>query len=206
MRSFVSNATCPRGGGGGVADAACVDSVRSAGGGSDDELAEPLLVDCSASASFSSDSGGLSSSSSPSDCTTYFRFARAKPDCFAPVAEASPAREDCSWASSFGCRGACGEDSMGCACSVASWPVGPCVTEAGSSGRHGPSSGCSLIAIVRLTGPEDRSTCRASRAFFPRVLGRSLLSSRSDVIVKTITSGNARFLPLLNVCADVPNE
>ena len=171
MRSFVSNATCPRGGGGGVADGACVDFVRSAGGGSDDELAEPLLTDFSASASFSSDSGGLSSSSSLSDCTTYFRFARAKPDRFAPVAEASPAREDCSWASSFGCRGACGEDSMGCACSVASWPVGPCVTEAGSSGRHGPSSGCSLIAIVRLTGPEDRSTCRASRAFFPRGAG-----------------------------------
>ena len=173
MRSFVSNATCPRGG---DADAACVDSVRSAGGGSDDELAEPLLVDCSASAPLSSDSGGLSSSSSLSDCTTYFRFARAKPDFFAPEAEASPAREDCSlrvswqiaasWASSFGCRGACGEDSMGCDCSVASWPVGPCVTEAGGSRRDGPSSGCSLIAKVRLTGPEDRSTCRASRAFF----------------------------------------
>ena len=131
------------------------------------------------------------------------------------MAVASPAGEDCSlrdswriaasWASSFGCRGACGEDSMGCDCSVASWPVGPCVTEADSSGRHGPSSGCSLIAIVRLTGPEDRSTCRASRAFFPRVLGRSLLAGRgSEVIVKTITSGNARFLPLVNVGADVP--
>ena len=90
------------------------------------------------------------------------------------MAVASPAGEDCSlrvswqiaasWASSFGCRGACGEDSMGCDCSVASWPVGPCVTEAGGSRRDGPSSGCSLIAKVRLTGPEDRSTCRASRA------------------------------------------
>jgi len=179
MRSFVSNATCPRGGGGGVADGACVDFVRSAGGGSDDELAEPLLTDFSASASFSSDSGGLSSSSSLSDCTTYFRFARAKPDFFAPVAEASPAREDCSWASSFGCRGACGEDSMGCDCSVASWPVGPCVTEAGSSGRHGPSSGCSLIAIVRLTGPEDRSV-----SCFARVLPSSAGTLASLVAVR----------------------
>ena len=94
------------------------------------------------------------------------------------MAVASPAGEDCSlrdswriaasWASSFGCRGACGEDSMGCDCSVASWPVGPCVTEADGSRRDGPSSGCSLIAKVRLTGPEDRRTCRASRAFFPR--------------------------------------
>ena len=128
------------------------------------------------------------------------------------MAVASPAGEDCSlrdswriaasWASSFGCRGACGEDSMGCDCSVASWPVGPC-----GSRRDGPSSGCSLIAKVRLTGPEDRSTCRASRAFFHQVLGRSLLAGRgSEVIVKTITSGNARFLPLLNVCADVPDR
>ena len=192
MRSFVSNATGPRGGG---ADAACVDSVRSAGGGSDDELAEPLL-----------DSGGLSSSSSLSDCTTYFRFARAKPDFFAPEAEVSPAREDCSlrvswriaasWASSFGCRGACGEDSMGCDCSVASWPVGPCVTEAGGSRRDGPSSGCSLIAKVRLTGPEDRSTCRASRVRPFLEFGTLASCGSSDLIVKTITSGNARFLPL----------
>ena len=108
------------------------------------------------------------------------------------MAVASPAGEDCSlrvsWriaasrASSFGCRGACGEDSMGCDCSVASWPVGPCVTDADGSRRDGPSSGCSLIAKVRLTGPEDRSTCRASRAFFPRELGRSLLALGSDLI------------------------